>query len=182
MSPPFRAFVVLSLAFSVSHAAASAGQVEVHTGTANSRVAEAVLFAFDNHSLPFTAGLRLHLVSGKVPGRPNPIVVARGKPGEPDDEGVRFYGTVIASGDKLQMWYLGRSSLDRGDKGGQYRVCYATSRDGLNWEKPHLGLVEFNGTKANNIVNLRGGHADFAALPVLFDPSDPDPQRRYKVA
>lgn len=32
------------------------------------------------------------------------------------------------------------------------RVCYAESRDGLNWVKPDLGLVEYNGSVQNNIV------------------------------
>src|SRR3712207_6984068 len=36
-------------------------------------------------------------------------------------------------------------------------VCYATSDDGLNWERPKLGLVEFNGNKENNLVDLDMG-------------------------
>lgn len=31
-------------------------------------------------------------------------------------------------------------------------TCLATSRDGIKWEKPELGLVEFHGSKANNIL------------------------------
>ena len=31
-------------------------------------------------------------------------------------------------------------------------TCLATSRDGVSWEKPELGLVEFHGSKANNIL------------------------------
>ena len=30
-------------------------------------------------------------------------------------------------------------------------VCYATSKDGLIWDKPELGLVEFEGSKKNNM-------------------------------
>ena len=33
-----------------------------------------------------------------------------------------------------------------------YRLCYATSRDGVHWEKPDLGKVEFNGSRSNNIL------------------------------
>jgi hypothetical protein len=29
-------------------------------------------------------------------------------------------------------------------------MCYAVSEDGLHWEKPNLGLVEYNGSKENN--------------------------------
>ena len=31
-------------------------------------------------------------------------------------------------------------------------VCYAESTDGINWEKPSLGLVEFDGSTDNNII------------------------------
>ena len=36
-------------------------------------------------------------------------------------------------------------------------ICYATSKDGIHWEKPDLGLVEYNGSQRNNIV-WRGPH------------------------
>lgn len=55
-------------------------------------------------------------------------------------------------------------------------VCYATSRDGLKWEKPELNLVEFEGSKANNLV-LRGPHG----VGVFRDDHESDPQRRYKM-
>lgn len=64
-------------------------------------------------------------------------------------------------------------------KPGHNRVtalCYAESQDGINWTKPNLGLVEFNGNKANNIV-LRNAHG----AGVLCDPGDPDICRRYKL-
>ena len=64
-------------------------------------------------------------------------------------------------------------------KPGHNRVtalCYAESQDGIKWTKPNLGLVEFNGNKANNIV-LRNAHG----TGVLFDPSDPDIGKRYKL-
>jgi hypothetical protein len=55
-------------------------------------------------------------------------------------------------------------------------VCYAESRDGLTWEKPLLGLVEFQGSKANNLV-LRGPHG----AGVFRDLRETDPARRYKM-
>ena len=156
--------------------------IRVNNGTPSRWVSEAVLFPFDNRSIPFIAGLRLHLVSGKSPGKKNPIVVAAGEAGAPDDESVRFYGTVIPVDGELRMWYMGRSTLDDPEEvGGQLRVCYATSTDGIRWEKPHLGRVEFNGNRNNNIVDLRGGRCEFAAIPVLYEPDDPDPNRRFKI-
>jgi hypothetical protein len=53
-------------------------------------------------------------------------------------------------------------------------MCVADSRDGLHWQRPSLGIFEFDGSKDNNI--LREGRM----FRVLFDPRDPDPARRYK--
>jgi len=55
-------------------------------------------------------------------------------------------------------------------------VCYATSKDGLVWDKPELGIVEFDGSKKNNIV-FRGPHG----AGVMKDPREADPARRYKL-
>ena len=55
-------------------------------------------------------------------------------------------------------------------------LLYATSRDGLRWEKPNLGLYGFDGSTSNNIV-MR----DTANTGVFKDVYDPDPQRRYKM-
>ena len=54
-------------------------------------------------------------------------------------------------------------------------ICYATSKDGIHWEKPSLGLVEFGGNKENNIV-LRGPHG----TGIFKDPSESGPAKRYK--
>ena len=59
--------------------------ITVQNSVPNPVVEEAVLFPFDTYSCPFSAGLRLQLIPGKIPGRGNPIVVATGEPGAPDD-------------------------------------------------------------------------------------------------
>ena len=65
----------------------------------------------------------------------------------------------------------------RTQDGRKSRYAWATSTDGIHWEKPSLGLVEFEGSKQNNLFptpeSLRLWH-------VVYDPDDPDPQRRYK--
>jgi len=54
-------------------------------------------------------------------------------------------------------------------------VCYATSKDGIHWEKPDLGIIEFDGSTRNNIV-LRYQHG----VGVLRDVHETDPRKRYK--
>ena len=151
--------------------------IEVHNGPERSPVPEAVLFPFDDASFQFTSRLRLQLVPGKTPNIKNPIVVRRGQPGAPDDRQVRFYGTVLSVDGELRMWYLGRSDVDS----GTLRLCHAVSRDGVVWEKPELGLVEFNGSTRNNLVALVGHDVNVTAAPIIYDPEDPDPGRRFKI-
>ena len=55
-------------------------------------------------------------------------------------------------------------------------VCYAESADGIRWEKPDLGLVEFQGSRRNNLVS-RGPHG----AGVFRDAHERDPRRRYKM-
>ncbi|RZO18174.1 MAG: class A beta-lactamase-related serine hydrolase [Verrucomicrobiaceae bacterium] len=54
-------------------------------------------------------------------------------------------------------------------------ILYATSVDGIEWEKPDLGIFEFEGSRKNNIVCRGAGGSG-----VIKDQRDPDPDRRYK--
>ena len=58
-------------------------------------------------------------------------------------------------------------------------LLYAVSADGINWEKPALGLVDFEGSTANNLVMRRATHGLHAG-GVFKDPRDPAPARTYK--
>ena len=82
---------------------------------------------------------------------------------------------------KFKMWYLAAPSQDRvppidGDWSSSF-LCYATSQDGVTWEKPDLGLVEFRGAKANNILltQVNWDHS------LVEDEDEPDPSKRYKL-
>lgn len=55
-------------------------------------------------------------------------------------------------------------------------LLYATSKDGIAWEKPALGLHRFNGSAATNIVAR-----DTPNAGVFKDDHDPDARRRYKM-
>ncbi len=139
------------------------------------------LFAFDNVSIPFTQNLSLQMRKpDKHPANP---VVRRGDAMAPDSWAVQFYGSVIREGGKYRMWYVaaGSERLDkRVPRSAPWRVAYAESSDGLHWTKPHLGLVEYQGSKENNLVLLEP-HLGTVNVKVLLDPDDPDPSRRYKM-
>ena len=57
-------------------------------------------------------------------------------------------------------------------------ACYAESKDGLRWEKPELGLFEFEGSKRNNILWAGPRLDNFTP----FKDTNPDcrPGERYK--
>ena len=73
---------------------------------------------------------------------------------------------------KYQMWYQAYSKT-RG-----VHLCYATSDDGLEWVRPKLGLIEYGGSKDNNIVLADPKYG----ASVVYDPRESDPGRRYKSA
>ena len=67
------------------------------------------------------------------------------------------------------------SSSFEGHAEQEMGVCYAQSRDGITWEKPNLGLVEYEGSERNNLV-MRGVHGS----GIFRDDSEEDASRRYK--
>jgi hypothetical protein len=92
--------------------------------------------------------------------------------------GIQISGqSVIYDPDEklFKMWYV----ATRGDHDTGRRWCYAVSSDGYKWEKPDLGLYEYQGSRKNNLISQHqwkgGGYFN-----VMKDPRDPDPQRRYK--
>ncbi len=61
------------------------------------------------------------------------------------------YVTVIQDGDTRLAYYRGNPGGEH-DGNDQEATCVARSRDGIHWEKPHLGLFEVNGSSENNVV------------------------------
>lgn len=58
-------------------------------------------------------------------------------------------------------------------------LLYAESEDGIEWIRPELGIIEFEGSTANNLVMRARTHGIHAG-GVMRDEVDPDPSRRYK--
>ncbi len=71
------------------------------------------------------------------------------------------YVTVFKDEDIYRMYYRG-SHYDLENKKDLHELtCMAISKDGINWEKPELGIYEFNGSKNNNIVWTGVGKHNF---------------------
>ena len=91
-----------------------------------------------------------------------------------------LYYTLFADGERYRMYYRGSQiNLSQGKYSIPYNVtCYAESTDGRSWTRPNLGLVNFDGSKNNNII--LSGEQCHAFVPF----KDPNPrctaERRYK--
>ena len=124
------------------------------------------------------------------------------------------WGSVLAESDgRFRFWYQSMADASphrladagvwgRGEDYGYYPgrhsmaarewqtsvVSYAESRDMVHWEKPELGLIEWRGSRANNIVldgaaaarETQGGLTNMDSVSVLRDEMAP-PEERYKL-
>ena len=124
----------------------------------------------------------------------NPILVGE----HPWERGV--WGPAVPSAlydqGKIRLWYRAvyftrpfsfvDASEDPEVRGGQIadlldsmicQMAYAESRDGVHFEKPKLGIIDYQGSKENNLV--WGRYGDWANM-VIKMPDEPDPNRRYR--
>ena len=101
------------------------------------------------------------------------------------------YQSVFQDGNRYRMYY----------HGGHYRTggpptqaleehpwvfCYAESDDGIHWRRPELGLCEFAGSKANNIILTPESLAEIGGDPAhtaAFLDTNPGcpPDQKYKI-
>ena len=143
----------------------------------------------DHRFLESSQGVRLRV---HPPRKTGELTIAQEHPWE--SRRVGLYGTVLKVGETYHMWYESLSNFDR-DEAGHHTLklerdrndwrrymCYARSRDGITWEKPNLGLVEFDGSRKNNIVAGHGaaGVEKQAYGMVFLDPNAP-PEERFRL-
>ncbi len=117
---------------------------------------------------------RVFHAAGKHPANP---LIRRDQPWEAVSAitGPYVYGTVFREQGRFRLWY---ELHNRGSHTG-----YAESADGLNWTKPKLGLIRFQGSTDNNLVvsvfdrEATGGVCHNPS--VIRCPGPSDPQKRY---
>ncbi|WP_298864532.1 hypothetical protein [uncultured Gimesia sp.] len=109
----------------------------------------------------------------------NPILVA-----DQPWEGWRLslFGDVLWDEQEqlFKMWYRTNyvTQPDYPKNEPMTHVMYATSRDGIVWDKPLIGSTNRDGKKINNMIS---GPGLIDSPSVFKDLKDPDPQRRYKM-
>lgn len=124
------------------------------------------------------AALRLH------PPTPREVVLVADRPWEGNMS--MAFVTAFQDEDLYRLYYKAWHAELAGGKFSDPRglwVAYAESRDGIHWERPDLGLYEFEGSAHNNLVwsgegeKLKGVHG-FA--PFRDDNPAAAPEARYK--
>ena len=104
----------------------------------------------------------------------------------PEPEGTSIeYTTVIwdAAESLFKAWYVVGDNQDaRSSPGAKSRYtvqsCYATSPNGIHWDKPDLGLIAYKGSLANNIFDSGRWLESVVYVPPHHEPDD---GRRYKM-
>lgn len=148
--------------FFVDHAAFSKRVTDVGSKT-QLFIDDFLLDRTSNVTRTFHQGEKTAPILEKAPDRPH------------EENGVYIYGTVLYDEEEelFKMWYTSYANNTSGI--GVTRACYATSTDGIHFEKPNLGLVEFNGSTANNITGV------YEIQSVIKDRNETDPAKRYKM-
>ena len=90
--------------------------------------------------------------------RPAEVVIERDRSWE---DSTMYDPVVIRDGDRFRMWY--RANFNK----PPFYTAYAESQNGIHWTKPSLGLIEFEGSKDNNIVWV-GDHSKAGGLPTVW--------------
>jgi len=107
--------------------------------------------------------------------RPAEVVLRRDRPWE---DSTMYDPVVILDEGRYRMWYRANFNAP------PFYTAYAESTDGIEWTKPSLGLVDFNGSTDNNLV-WTGDHSVEGAGPTVLcvfkdeNPATPDSER-YK--
>jgi len=116
---------------------------------------------------------------------PRKIALKHDAPWEGSGSG---YHSIFRDGDRYRMYYKAWQLTIKDGKLTQPHplfACYAESPDGIRWEKPDVGLFEFEGSKQNNIVLAPGRYGAVEPDPghvAVFKDHNPDcpAEARYK--
>jgi len=86
------------------------------------------------------------------------IVLTHDTPWEGNTSG---YTTIFQDGARYRMYYRGWGQNTNQKQIHPAVVCYAESQDGIRWIRPDLGLIEYRGSKRNNIIIEEFGTHNF---------------------
>jgi hypothetical protein len=100
-----------------------------------------------------------------------------------EGNGANYFTVLYDPQESIYRMYYHAWQIPTGiEPGGPLTIAYFQSRDGIAWERPSLGLCEFNGSTDNNIILDKMGDGtgchDFS--PFIDENPDAPPEARYK--
>ena len=124
----------------------------------------------DNLFFAESENIRLKLHPAEKTGEQN---LVRDRPWE---SATLNWFSFLQEEDKYRLWYE-CYDVEGWPTTDDTSFCYAESTDGIRWTKPELGLFEYQGNKANNIlfrqIGPEGAHSRVHGACVFLDPSAP---------
>ena len=135
----------------------------------NVTIGDQLQLFLDDWLIDSMTGLQLKLHS---PRRAE-VVLPKDKPWE---DSTMYDPVVIKDGSRYRLWY--RTNFNS----PPFYTGYAESDDGVRWTKPSLGLVEFRGSKDNNLVWSSGPDKSAPYVLCVFKDNKPGTPagERYK--
>jgi len=123
----------------------------------------------DDELIEAIRGLRLQMHSPRLAE----VALRKDRPYE---DSTLYDPVVMLDQGRYRLWY--RTNFNR----PPFYTGYAESKDGVHWIKPDLGLVEFQGSKNNNLVwSSALGEGNPRVLSIFKDPRpDCRAEERYK--
>ena len=111
---------------------------------------------------------------------PREVVLQLNKPWEGN---ISTYMSIIREPGMYRLYYraghFDDGLLGTGRPIETEKICIAESDDGIIWNRPELGQVEFHGSKVNNILHIPGGYTH-CFVPFRDDNPDVPTDQRYK--
>ncbi len=100
-----------------------------------------------------------------------------------EGNGCNYFTVLYDPQDKIYRMYYHAWQIPTGiEPGGPLTIAYRESRDGIHWERPNLGICEFNGSKDNNIILdiMADGSGCHDFNPFIDQNPNAPPEARYK--
>ena len=173
-----RKFLAMHCVFVACTTWPALAQQELQTALSNAPSSDPIVVArekqlfIDRRFIAHSQNVELHMNPPVKLG----VVLRPERPWE--DKSIGFCASVIEHDGVFKAFYR----ADSHEKGAS--VCLATSRDGLHWERPRIGLYEFGGNTDNNIVfrdtDNSAAYRGVGEAIVLLDPHD-GAERRFKM-
>ena len=122
-------------------------------------------------------GLQLSVHNPRID---SPPLIVRDRPWEST---LTNHISLFEDGGRYRMYYQSRDDIGLRGVPTSGMLAYAESDDGVEWTKPTIGTVNFDGSTDNNLVyalNVAGDR--LVASPVVFKDPSAAPDQRYKLA